>query len=212
MRELPILFSTPMVQAILENRKTMTRRTAGLEKINVEPDRYRYDGPDEEGKLYFERLRSDGTYTGFYYPVKQRYQVGDKLWVKETFFYAEGDLGVTYKADYTEEELKTKPIGMKWKPSLFMPKDYARIWLEVIGVCCERLHDITESDAIAEGIERWKESDIDWYRYKDYQADINWWLTARNSFISLWRKINGKGSWNKNPWVFVCEFKRIEKP
>lgn len=208
MRELPILFSTPMVQAIYENRKTMTRRTAGLEKINIIPENWVYMGIDEHNIIRFFNEKANLKTS-----VLPRYQVGDKLWVKETFIeFAEGKY--EYKAQFTYPEYR------KWKPSLFLPKAAARIWLEITGVRCERLLDITEADAFAEGIE-WKikypEECPDTKYYKDYSVKkrerfaFGYGFGAVNSFLTLWDSINGFGSHKLSPWVFVYEFKRIEK-
>lgn len=220
MKELPILFSTTMVQAILENRKTMTRRTAGLEKVNENPDNWENYGfgynpeidKDEKRYIYFKMSKSE---TWIY--CKPRYQVGDKLWVKETFtIYRDA---ILYKS--TNSIFK----GVKWKPSLFMPKEAACLWLEVTKVRCQRLQDITKYDAIDEGIEPAKFPYKKW-QYRCYECDKKGhsgvmgyqicedgvYNHAINSFYSLWRSINRVKSWIDNPWVFVYEFKRIEKP
>lgn len=221
MKQLPILFSTPMVKAILENRKTMTRRTHGLERINdfVQKGRtLRYDsiedGPDEDGYVWFEEIGQDGNPTEIYRSAKQQYQIGDHLWVRETFFdarkwkhaplFADGP-DFIYKAD------KDAIIGChNWQPSLFMPKEAARIWLECTGVRCERLMEITESDAIAEGVESIE--DPDFRKYKEYTENTFNLRYPSHSFFSLWRHINGKNSVAANPWIFVYEFKTIERP
>lgn len=225
MKELPILFSTPMVQAILDNRKTMTRRTAGLEKVNVNPDNWENYGfgynpendKDERRYSYFKLSKSE---TWMY--CKQRYQIGDKLWVKETFVKVEFENGSSaklYKADCAY------PDQVKWKSSLFMPKAAARIWLEVTNVRCDRLQNISKYDAIDEGIEPAKFPYKKW-QYICYECDKKGhsgkignklcedgvYNHAINSFYSLWRSINGLESYNSNPWVFIYEFKRIKKP
>jgi hypothetical protein len=194
MKELPILFSTPMVQAILEGRKTMTRRTHGLEKVNENPNHWL--GKDVNGLFEFEDSKFRDI---IIIQCKPYYQVNDKLWVRETFFdtkpYKQAPLFADsnefiYKAD------KDAFIGdHKWKPSLFMPKEAARIWLEVTNVRCEKLHFISEEDAIAEGSPMLNSTNYHFVWFKN-----------------LWQAINGKDSWESNPWVFVYEFKRIEKP
>jgi len=203
MRELPILFSTPMVQAIQEHRKVMTRRTAGLQLINFDPNLWRFDGLWANNNPAFEKLTDTGNKTETYKFVKPRYNVGDKLWVKETFTIIPPNY-IVYKAE-TEN-----PEKCKWKSSLFMRKEYARLWLEVTEVRCERLHDITEADAIAEGITV-IEKDEAYFDY-EFNGKVGSYATAKGSFYSLWIKINGKDSWLENPWVFVYKFKRIEKP
>ena len=190
MRELPILFSTPMVQAILENRKTMTRRTHGLEKINGCTNAWEIETSKLTRIFYFQG-KSD------YQLAFPRYNVGDHIWVRETFFdtrkwkhaplFAESP-DFIYKAD--EDAF----IGEhKWKPSLFMPKEAARIWLEVTKVRCEILQEISNEDCVSEGIPA---SDLQGEEYRQ--------------FVNLWESINGKDSWLNNPFVFIYEFKRIE--
>jgi len=96
-----------------------------------------------------------------------------------------------------------------------MPKDNARIWLEVTGVRCERLKDITEVDAIAEGIESWDSPVHEGKKsYQDYlepgkQGIDCPFISPITSFMTLWQNINGKDSWSENPWVWVYEFKRV---
>lgn len=216
MRELPILFSTPMVQAIQADTKNQTRRTAGLEKVNENPNDWELTGIALLCKGVFGKTNYE---MDFIFPFsnkkgetvkcKPRYQKDDRIWVKETWFYQDGDLGTTYKADYSESELKTKPNFIKWKSSLFMRKEYARTWLECTGVRCERLQDISEEDCINEGIEKLAGG------YKGYNKNINTLHIGKasgyRSYISLWESINGKDSWLENPWVFIYDFKRIEK-
>lgn len=197
MKTKPILFSTDMVQAILDGRKTMTRRLSGLEKLNKNPNRYRtyIRLPISTGNVDFViRDKKDGSETA----LKPRYNKHDILYVKETHTIINGK--IVYRADAPAS------TNIKWKPSLFMKKEYARIFLEVTNVRCERLHDITATDAINEGID-WKG-----IFYKDYFDDTYFYSIPEFSFNSLWVKINGQDSFNSNPWVFVYEFKRIENP
>lgn len=217
MKEKPILFSTPMVESILEGRKAMTRRTRGLEKVNLNPSDYYFQSLvlHAIGLFTFAPFEPNGE------PLQNRiieckpaYNVGDHVWVRETFFearkwkhaplFSKGP-DFIYRAD--EDAF----IGdHNWKPSLFMPKEAARIWLEVTNVRCERLQDISKEDAIAEGVESIESPDF--RKYKEYTEDTFNLKFATHSFFSLWRKINGKDSVAANPWVFVYEFKRIERP
>lgn len=243
MKEKPILFSTPMVQALLENRKKMTRRTRGLEKVNECPDNWEYQAilvfPIEKNRLEIQFKNITTTNTG---TLKVPIKVGDYLWVKETYYAygywkKTGELTKTGKVKYkfkditmdrghrylyeTGSEKPNKVLNQNavkdgitgWfkRPSLFMPKVASRIKLEVAGVHCERLQDISESDAIDEGIE--KVCDYGETGYKDYTrpdeafSDID----AKLSFATLWESINGEDSWIESPWVFIYEFKQIEK-
>jgi hypothetical protein len=116
---------------------------------------------------------------------------GARLWVRETFT-AHGAFGtdgrIAYRADASGGK---EPHGLNWKPSIFMPRKASRITLEIVGVRVERLQDISERDAIAEGVER------------DAMCGPCSW------YQMIWEKINGKGSWAKNSFVWVLEFKRI---
>ena len=174
---------------------------------------------ENPSNYYFQSLvlHASGRFTfcnaGNYNPTpediiecKPRYQVGDKLWVKETFLIANTDTLIwQYKAD------TAYPENYKWKSSLFMPKKAARIWLEVTGVRCERLHDITEADAIAEGIEKINLNEP-FEGYKEYFINgCTMGVLPIDSFHSLWMKINGVESMQSNPLVFIYEFKKIEK-
>jgi len=206
MKELPILFSTPMVQAIMEGKKNQTRRTKGLEKVNQCPDNWTICIGDftAKGILFFNT-------NGFSDRMKPRYQKGDHMWVRETF-YNGPELCVTYlyKAEFSEEDLLTRPSFIKWKPSLFMPKGAARIWVECTGVKCDRLHNISKQDAINEGVEQ-IDKELPFEMYRNYQDDNSTLAFPAHSFFSLWRKINGNDSVSLNPWVFIYDFKRIEK-
>ena len=196
MKTRPILFSTPMVQALLANQKTQTRRILKcvLEWSNV--------GwlMDAMNSNVHENLCPYGN-------------VGDILYVRETF--AKFSWGYEYKADQKEY-----PHPVKWTSSLFMPKDAARIFLKITDLRIERLQDITEEDAQAEGVERWIDTRLRSKptRYKVYcdpdspHDPALYSSAAYDSFQSLWYKINGQKSWDANPWVWVITFKpRFEK-
>lgn len=204
MTERPILFSTPMVQAILDGRKTMTRRVVKGTALDWLTNGFTPEFICDEGNRAI-----------------QKYSLGDILWVRETFapyvisdFDGSGNDKCTwiYKADGAEsQDILDCMEDATWKPSIHMPKSACRIFLEVVSVKVERLQDITEEDAIAEGIESEWDGNATWY--KDYVNKNNMLKQAPiNSFQSLWNKINGENSWSANPWVWVVEFKRIEKP
>lgn len=204
MKEIPILFSTPMVQAILAGRKSITRRMQGLEKINEKPDNYAYNyaykgiHPENPSVHIFGRLFL-GVWVETIY-IKCPYgQPGDVLWVRETFMRMPREGFFNYKAHhpifkYADDKIQLlKEFGLKWKPSIHMPKEAARIWLKVVNVRVERLHEITEQDAIAEGVETLG-------LYPGYS------VSSRGKFEGLWNHINGAESWDSNPWVWVVEF------
>ena len=167
MTERPILFNGPMVRAILDGRKTMTRR---IVKAGTRDD-----------------------WNACPYGV-----IGDRLWVRETwrcfggreYEYQQHQPSIIYRAD----DGPTHNEG-GWRPSIFMPRWASRITLEITGVRVERLQDISEADAEAEGCTG------------DHRADRD--SDAAQEFRSLWNQINGKrASWDSNPWVWVVEFRR----
>src|SRR5690606_8173259 len=191
----PILFSTPMVQAILENRKTQTRRKCA----------HQYWQHSE-----LVDFNDNGCHIKVDKNVTSKYQVGDILWVRETwqtsYNYENDNWDYIYKSDGGYWIDDDGP--MKWKPSIHMPKAAARIFLEVTNVRVERLFDISEKDAIAEGIIVIEPEEA----YNSYDKGVGSYATARGSFFSLWSSINGQASLDANPWVFVYEFKRVERP
>jgi hypothetical protein len=195
----PMLYATPMVQAILEGRKYQTRRTKGLESINEKPDAWEfwrfYDGYAkfaEEHNSINEKF------------IKCPYELGDVLWVRETFGI--GSRGsVIYKANYDDTQFNSKE--WKWKPSLFMPKQACRIFLKIKSIRVERLQDISEYGSIAEGVIQEKNG-----QWRNYLVPQTFWTYAKYSFETLWISINGKESMNKNPFVWVYEFEKIDKP
>jgi len=188
----PIIFSTPMVKAILEGRKTQTRRVI---KVDDDPENW---------KISIEGTSIVRTEP---YDVKlPRYAAGDILWVRETWATVSSGI-IEYKATYIEPytgSTEIDHIGKKitWRPSIYMPREAARIFLKVTNVRVERLQDITEEDAKAEGCIDGKSKDV-----------LKFDLTARDVFAKLWNSINAKRGyrWETNPWVWVIEFERINK-
>ncbi len=182
-KERPILFSEPMVRAILAGQKTQTRRVVDLSKgWDVGPNYAGECWPVRKVKNELVRMRC---------PYGQ---VGERLWVRETHYveragYQDGsDRFILYKA--TDDHA---PVS-KWTPSIHMPRWASRINLEIVGVDVERLKDIKDLDAIAEGV-----------RFAGVPAS----LTDRGAFAKLWESINGPGSWDTNPWVWVVVFKKV---
>jgi hypothetical protein len=193
----PILFSTAMVQANHAGRKNQTRRAKGLEYINGLPNEYRQDGisNDNPAEYWFERLEEDDYPTEIYTPVLCPYgQVGDVLWVREGF--AVERWGYEYKADHPE-------LKGGFKPSIHMPAAACRSWCIITGIEVQRLQDISEEDAIGEGIEV---DEIGWYRLYLVGKGVGVTNNAKPSFQSLWQCINGLESWLDNPWVWVVRY------
>jgi hypothetical protein len=236
MKEIPMLFSTPMVQAILEGRKTQTRRLI-KEPVSI----------DKMGNLIMGGLNYGQDFNGPAYwnliKCKSSWQPGDLLWVRESWQlkgwdFEEGTMTVQFATgeklnckayDPTDDsewlmnqvdKLETKGYikpdprnndlfvftdkAQPFHPSIHMPKEAARIWLQVTDVRVERLHDISDADAIAEGVEMIKGGA---FPYKHYGSSNAGCSNAIASFESLWREINGDESWDTNPWVWAINFK-----
>lgn len=201
MKERPIIFSGPMVWAILEGRKTQTRRIA----------------------KEFNMLNLDGILKRFPNQQECPYgEPGDRLWVRETHRYWWPDwedpgshpCRCRYKADdaiidlpvgwdegnqfFTPEDADLDKEPHKWRPSIYMPRWASRITLEITGVRVERLQEISEADAWKEGF-----PDPDG-KNKEYTDRARYW------YRTVWEDINGSDSWHANPWVWVLEFKRVK--
>lgn len=200
----PILFSTPMVQAILDGNKTVTRRAIKLDLGLADTD------------------KSDNSYLkipdeyGEYHDAKDlcRYQVGGVLYARETWLKA--DDGIYYKADELPISREIRiAYGYKWKPSIHMKKEFARIFLKVKDVRVEKLQDITEDQAEKEGAET-----DEFLQYMDWAESVApagvpcTFPTVRDNFAKIWdstvsKKDFDKYGWESNPYVYVIEFERV---
>jgi len=206
MKESPIIFSTPMVQAIMAGQKTQTRRIFKDHPRN----------PSDVSKKDLASLfKSFPTYMSWF---NQYGQIGDLLWVRETFIeYAPGQF--EYKAGFTDEPIK-------WKPSIYMPKSATRIWLKITDIRLERLHVISEEDAIKEGIRVPVSDDASvWFAIGKENSAIQFlpnkvlWGEIKPTqfellkafFAELWCDINGRDSWDANPWVWVITFEKYDR-
>lgn len=192
-KELPILFSGPMVRAILEGRKTQTRRV-------VKPSRYRHE-IDEEG-IWFEDEYGDWNKGPCPYG-----QFGDRLWVREKVGIGRAT-GLAYYPD-TLNGREPGALFDRWTPSIHMPRWASRITLEITGVCGERLQQISEEDAKAEGATPYDPTayfTIGQCGSKAGLPDFEY----RAGFAELWNSLAKPGAtWSDNPWVWVIEFKRV---
>ena len=235
MSKKPILFNTEMVKAILDGRKTQTRRVVNKEYLGL---------ADIDGNNIYVP-REDGGYINILNTTWSKYKVGDILYVRESWCYGSvvGD-----SDDYGNEELWLEQLqehednemifykanmkdaikegvsfeDVKWKPSIHMPKKYARIFLKVVNVRVERLQDISKEDSLKEiGKGSWLCELANMYpHYEDYTRgfnDIDYDLQGKNvngaicSFRTLWNSTTKKGyKWEDNPLVFVYEFERVE--
>ena len=192
-RVLPILFNTDMVRAILDGRKTVTRRLVKHDVNAILNSPYHKEHPEVEDKQIISKL------------CMPPYQPGDILYVRETWHK---DINrFMYRADYGKNEKfyrNGKEVQIKWQPSIHMPKEVARIWLKVKDVRVERLQDITAEDALNEGVQR--------YIHLDGSLDEQ---ATSTEFIGIWNSTIKKSDldrygWDANPWVWVIEFERIE--
>lgn len=192
----PILFNTEMVQAILDGRKTVTRRKIDRDIIN-------FCDVEVDGTL----LDYQNCHGDFINPIDLcRYKVGDILYVRETWSIHEcvkcqagiPALGGECKCEYVYRA-SYGATDFRWKPSIHMPKEAARIFLKVTDVRVERLQDITEEDAIAEGMSK-------------TLVDGVVFISAKGNFHVLWDSLNIKRGygWEDNPWVWVIEFERVD--
>ena len=249
-KEKPILFSGPMVKALLEGRKTQTRRIMKSKwfELSYEIGHLRYTEYDPL-KYHPKDAESIGRHkagSGPFDPKNaesQRHaasfcpygEIGTMLWVKETFMHEEATYceeasvsipaipaNTIYRADIPNSE-----AGEGWCPSIFMPRKLSRITLEITDIHVERLKDISEEDAIAEGIiSHTFEGSVPGDYWKNYQfktsnpkrgvvlSDVEhrilaYWKSPINSYKSLWESINGEGSWDANPWIWAISFRRI---
>lgn len=191
-RTLPILFNTEVVRAILDGRKTVTRR------IPAASIRDKWEGYSE----YMRLLAAPGSINlmeNEFYSLYPPYQRGDILNVRETWCYHKNakNLWYGYRADGDFRD-----VDLKWRPSIHMPKEAARIFLRVIDVRVERLQNITEEQAQKEGCN---------------SGLLTGPCSARGQFEELWNSTIKRSdrdvySWKANPWVWVIEFERCEKP
>ncbi|GHU68386.1 hypothetical protein FACS189447_10840 [Spirochaetia bacterium] len=249
MKERPILFSTPMVQALLNTKPNVWpaepidpgKPFKGMTRRVIKPQPYIIRKAVDPGHIDvwgWEFAKNDGMHwTEVSLSRKQeeicdhaKYQVGDHLWVRETFqawgrWIPIDRLGVfcmTFQ-DMTDKEhpylfageFKESPsnktiIGYYTRPSIFMPRAASRLLLEVKSVRIERVQDITTNDLIAEGIRFRKEDMEEVCIWRDYAPALH--KILQKQFKELWNSLNAKRgySWESNPWVFVYEFMRLE--
>lgn len=216
-----------MVRAVLEGRKTQTRRVVKPQPnehgVDFMPHAPALDWEQHYGQVWEPWHWETEEGESISKPWSPYGQSGDRLYVREMWQW-EGDTkwsdaqpigSFWYKAD---EGRVWEQGPSRWKPSIHMPKSAARIFLEVTEVRVERLQDISEEDAIAEGI-LFNDSPIGRF-YKSYTADARGYghpdhdypgvSSAVKSYETLWQSINGPDSWDNNPWVWVITFKRIE--
>lgn len=223
MKQRPILFQGAMVRALLDGSKTQTRRVVKPQPPEYVKDLCSYHHP-RPGHWLFGWSKENAELLDWC--IKSPYGgPGDLLWCRETFcpiypqdptYNGGRPIEYDYAATYTHGDRLGDSLGIKkvWKPSIHMPRAASRITLQITCVRVERLQDISEADAKAEGIESltyggettWRD-----YTLTDEWAEVSPMLhNPIDSYESLWESINGPGSWDANPWVWVVGFKRVE--
>ena len=257
MKERPIIFSAPMVRAILDGRKTQTRRVVGYGNSTVLGSRSKalwsqlvWDGihglhprvdpgPDPFGCDGYQYLhvpavnpedKPGGPDDVARFRVRPVWDCGDRLWVRETwmeeydtdtirpftpprYLYAathDGEQPIVMDGDGGGVTNKDGSFASAWRSPMFMPRRASRITLEITAVRVERLNQISEEDAIAEGMTYFdgRNYEADGWHPNDYRR--GYWPDAVDAYRGLWDSINGKRHpWASNPWVWVLEFKRL---
>lgn len=206
-KERPIIFGSPMIRALLDDKKTQTRRIVKPQPIKQHHIGYLSRGAGVWKAGYYVLTHYASTVSG---PLACPYgQPGDRLWVRETHALR---LDVNVKSDPEKakqyclyradeagnpaDEMNWHDYGGKWRSPIFMPREVSRITLEVVSVRVERLQEISEADARTEGV---------------CESHLDDGVSARPSFGRGWDSINARRGfgWNKNPWVFVVEFRRV---
>lgn len=195
--EKPMLFNTEMVKAIMEGRKTQTRRIIKKKYSNTDIGHMGEGSEILYPDIIFEIqndvpepvINDDGSrrvHLKAYEEIKKPYEIGDVIYVRETWLEHEGRY--YFKADTPIDKGLRKEF--KWKPSIHMPKQAARIFLKVNDIRAERLQDISEVDALKEGFEEAPEI-----------------FTSKELFQAEWESIYK--NWDENPWIWVIEFEKM---
>lgn len=215
MKERPILFSGAMVRAVLDGTKTQTRRVVKPQPTGFVggPGVTLRDGSpaplipiDEDSGDYGREIHCPHG------------QPGDRLWVREAWrvidaadCFAPRELTAAHRLWFEADGPHDPPAG-RYRPGMFMPRWASRINLDVTGVRVERLQDISEADAMAEGIFPHVRGGWHWLQHNSSNLD-DWnqfgYKTARIAYLALWEAINGPGSAEANPWVWAINFQRV---
>lgn len=227
----PMLFSTAMVQAILDGRKTQTRRV--VEHIDMQKTPHLHSSTFDDHILFGDDENVQNCINKHHIAIRRK--TGDLIWVRESWQYALDHMmpfpSYDYRADFKDERAANL---IKWKPSIHMPYTACRLWLKVTGVKVERLKSISTVDAMAEGVRftdfgtyvpsggasidggktfhPFKPQQHNGFHVFDVKGPDECLGSAYSAFGNLWAKINGEESWNANPWVWVISFERTEKP
>lgn len=226
MKTTPLLFQPDMVNALLDGRKTQTRRIVDWKRLHKQAG---LPFPTRCKLAWFKILSGwgidagDGVMRAVSCPYGDR---GDLIWVREAFLcgyeFDENDVPtdkerVWYRASnpdlrWFDGESDWPRENAPWKPSIHMPRWASRLTLRITDIRVERMQDISREDAIAEGIERceWMYACDPWKNYIPKQSPCRGFSYPPRSYQSLWESINGRESWEENPWVWVIEFEVIQ--
>jgi len=212
MAEKPILFSTLMINAIQDNRKTATRRVIKPQPLDIERDEYlRIPGiwHNKEFRT-LHQFKKSGQIT---WEAIAPCQKGDILYVRETWNMLPSNDRAGIPADYWyRADDKSENPDDRWRPSIYMPREAARLFLAVKNIRVERLQEITEEDAVAEGCQgsRCDHGGMGVYGCTDCY-DSGWTEPPQMDFMFLWDSIYSKRGfgWDISPWVWVTEFERL---
>ena len=210
----PILFNTEMIQAILDGRKTCTRRLVKF----LPGENPQWTGYEKDGLMLYNGRNEPCIYNS-------PYHIGDILYVRETwtndkFIFGNGAASeYRYKADKNSFlDTAGTELKIRWKPSIHMPKEAARIWLKITNIRVERLHDITNDEAIKEGAEGEEcyHAGAGPFGCTDCM-NTGWIEPPVVNFVQIWESTLTKTdkhlySWDANPYVYVIDFERINKP
>lgn len=205
MKERPIIFSAPMVRAVLGGKKTQTRRI-----IKTQPSQP-FGGIFHDGSKWWT---GDSLTGALIETLRVPYAVGDRLWVREawrTIGYAPlsecvNHADIHFRASASEAEEAT----FRWRPSIHMPRWASRITLRVTEVRVEQLQEISQEDAKAEGMIEWQSTERPCWAWYLREPGLAAFATPQAAFATLWRDIYGPGSWDQNPWVAAITFERID--
>ena len=202
-----ICFTEPLFHKVVKGEKTQTR------KMIISRTGY-FQVESRNGVILDIWQTDDNEWCGDnLVPVKPKYQVGEEVYLKEPYHKDSND-DIHYKFGYPENQQEMDKHGLKWSNKLFMPESAARHFIEITAVRAERLQDISEGDCVKEGIEYSPEAVPIGYPFGiqfPYNNGFHNYTTAKDAYAALIDKINGKGTWEKNSFVWVYDFRLIEK-
>lgn len=205
-----ICFIKPLFELVTQKKKIETRRV-----ITPQPLGVYCLGLQEDGRFKF----ADPAFHDYEY-IRPRYQIGDKVYLKEPYFqlpvmFENQTTEIIYRYNDRSWDSSFSSINISWSNKLFMPESAARYWIEITNVFAERLQDIGRDSCIFEGIQdnvTLRPNNIGYKHRYTNMVDTIEYINAIDAYRALINKIDGKGTWESNPWVFVYDFKLTTKP